>query len=110
MSTDRITDHDCAHAVRRARDAVARAFGEATKRPQVTSFFDEPTNTASHLVRDPASRHCAVIDSVRDYDDASGRTAMESADEIIAFIREQGLETNSSEPEGRALYLKSFRS
>jgi len=92
MSADRITDDDHAHAVRRARDVVTRALGEATKRPQVTSFFDEPTNTASHVVRDPASRRCAVIDSVLNFDAASGRTAMESADELIAFIREQGLE------------------
>ena len=35
---------------------------------------------------------CAVIDSVLDYDAASGRTATESADELVAFIREQGLE------------------
>jgi len=92
MSAHRITDHGDAHAVRRAQDVVARALGESTKRPQVTSFFDEPTNTASHVVRDPTSRHCAVIDSVLDYDAASGRTAMESADELIAFIREQGLD------------------
>ena len=92
MSTDRITDHHHAHAVRRARDVVARAFGEVTKRPQVTSFFDESTNTASHVVRGPTSRRCAVVDSVLDYDAASGRTATDSADELIAFIREQRLE------------------
>jgi glyoxylase-like metal-dependent hydrolase (beta-lactamase superfamily II) len=83
---------DQARAVRRARDIVTRAFGEATKRPRVTSFFDEPTNTASHVVRDPASRRCAVIDTVLNFDAASGRIAMESADELIAFIRERGLE------------------
>jgi hypothetical protein len=61
-------------------DVVTRALGEAAKRPEVTSFFDEPTNTASHVVRDPASRCCGVIDSVLDYDAASGRTAARSAD------------------------------
>jgi glyoxylase-like metal-dependent hydrolase (beta-lactamase superfamily II) len=71
---------------------VTRALGEAAKRPEVTSFFDEPTNTVSHVVRGPASRRCGVIDSVLDYDAASGRTATESADELIAFIREHGLE------------------
>jgi len=73
-------------------DVVTHAFGEAAKRPEVTSFFDEPTNTASHVVRSPASRRCGVIDTVLDYDAASGRTATESADELIAFIRQQGLE------------------
>jgi glyoxylase-like metal-dependent hydrolase (beta-lactamase superfamily II) len=71
---------------------VIRAIGEAAKRPEVTSFFDEPSNTASHVVRSPVSQRCGVIDSVLDYDAASGRTATESADKLIAFIRQQGLE------------------
>jgi glyoxylase-like metal-dependent hydrolase (beta-lactamase superfamily II) len=73
-------------------DTVTRALAEAAKRPEVTSFFDEPTNTASYVVGDPASGRCAVIDSVLDYDAASGRTATKSADKLIAFIREHALE------------------
>ena len=73
-------------------DVVTRAIGKAAKRPEVTSFFDEPSNTASHVVRSPVSQRCAVIDSVLDYDAASGRTATESADELIAFIRQLRLE------------------
>ena len=38
------------------------------------------------------SERCGVIDSVLDYDAASGGTATESADELIAFIRQRGLE------------------
>jgi hypothetical protein len=34
---------------------------------------------------------CAVIDTVLDYDAAAGRTATASADEVIAYVREQGL-------------------
>jgi glyoxylase-like metal-dependent hydrolase (beta-lactamase superfamily II) len=60
-------------------------------RPAVTSFFDEPTNTFSYLVTDPATRLCAVVDAVLDYDLVSGRTDRRSADRIIASIREQGL-------------------
>jgi glyoxylase-like metal-dependent hydrolase (beta-lactamase superfamily II) len=71
---------------------VIHALGEVANRPEVRSFFDEPANTASHVVWDSASRRCAVIDSVLDYDPASGRTATGSADEFIAFIREQGIE------------------
>lgn len=59
--------------------------------PDVTSFFDEDTNTATHLVRDPASEACAIVDSVLDFDYASGRTSTASADAIIAHIRDQGL-------------------
>ncbi|MDJ0630226.1 MAG: MBL fold metallo-hydrolase [Rhodobacter sp.] len=60
--------------------------------PIVTAFFDEATNTVSYVVRDPQGRSCAVIDSVLDFDYASGRTDTASADEVIAFIRENGLE------------------
>jgi len=64
----------------------------AETNPQVTAFFDEATNTVSYVVRDPGSRACAVVDSVLDFDHASGRTATASADEIIAYIRAEGLE------------------
>ena len=92
MSADRITNRDHAHTVRTARDVVAGALRESTKQPLVTSFFDEATNTASHVVRDPASRRCGVIHSVLDYDAASARTATRSADQLIAFIGEHGIE------------------
>ncbi|MDO3721561.1 MBL fold metallo-hydrolase [Marinobacter sp. chi1] len=59
--------------------------------PIVQPFFDEPTNTFSYVVRDPDSRACAIVDSVLDFDYASGRTALDSADQIIAYIRERDL-------------------
>ncbi len=61
-------------------------------RPEVTAFFDEATNTISYVVRDPQSPTCAVIDSVLDYDCASGRTSHASADRMIEFIRSHDLE------------------
>jgi glyoxylase-like metal-dependent hydrolase (beta-lactamase superfamily II) len=61
------------------------------QRPDVEAFFDEPTNTVSYVVTDPATRACAVIDSVLDYDAASGRTSKASADAIIAFVKDRGL-------------------
>jgi len=54
--------------------------------PIVTSFFDEPTNTYSYVVQDPNTSHCAIIDSVLNFDYASGKTSTGSADEIINFI------------------------
>jgi len=60
--------------------------------PDVTAFFDDATNTVSYIVRDPAGRNCAVVDSVLDFDYASGRTDTASADAVIAFIRDNGLE------------------
>lgn len=59
--------------------------------PVVTAFFDPATYTYSYVVRDPASQACVIIDSVLDYDPASGRTSTQSADEIISFVRAQQL-------------------
>lgn len=61
-------------------------------RPEVTAFFDAATSTVSYVVKDPASRACAIIDSVMDIDYAAGRISYESADAIIRFVTEQGLE------------------
>lgn len=60
-------------------------------KPDVTAFFDEATNTISYVVADPNSSACAIIDSLLDYDAASGRTSTQSADRLIEFVREQGL-------------------
>lgn len=59
--------------------------------PSVHAFFDEATNTVTYVVRDPESRSCAIIDSVLDFDHASGRTDTRSADAVIAYVRDQGL-------------------
>jgi glyoxylase-like metal-dependent hydrolase (beta-lactamase superfamily II) len=58
--------------------------------PEVTSFFDEPTNTVSYVVRDPDSNACAIVDSVLNFDNAAGRTDTRGADEIIAFVKGKG--------------------
>ena len=61
--------------------------------PNVRGFFDPATATWTYVVwsaSDPA-KHCAIIDSVLDYDAASGRTSTGSADAIIAFVRAEGL-------------------
>lgn len=60
-------------------------------KPEVTAFFDAPTNTVSYVVKDPHSPACAVIDSVMDIDYAAGRISYGAADEIIAFIMAHGL-------------------
>ena len=60
--------------------------------PEVHGFFDEATNTITYILRDPAGRACAVIDSVLDFDYASGRTDTRSADMVVGFIRENDLD------------------
>ncbi|TRL30482.1 MBL fold metallo-hydrolase [Methylosinus sporium] len=76
-------------ALERARDQILAA----AKRPsvQVETFFDEPTFTASHVVYDPATRHAAIVDSVLNFDAASGRTSTKGADEIIAYVKRESL-------------------
>jgi glyoxylase-like metal-dependent hydrolase (beta-lactamase superfamily II) len=56
----------------------------------VEGFFDPATSTVSYVVLDPASRSCALVDSVLDYDPKSGRTATRSADKLIARMAELG--------------------
>ncbi len=60
--------------------------------PKVTGFFDDATNTISYVVQDPQGSACAIVDSVLDFDYASGRTDTKSADAVIAFVRENGLD------------------
>lgn len=68
---------------------MARTQGQAT-RPEVHGFFDEATNTVTYVLRDPQGRACAVIDSVLDFDYASGRTDTRSADAVVNFVRDRG--------------------
>jgi len=59
--------------------------------PEVRAFFDEATYTVSYVVSDPASKRAAIVDSVLDYDAAAGRTSTKSADQVLAYLAEQGL-------------------
>ncbi len=61
-------------------------------KPEVKAFFEEDSNTISYVVKDPASKSCAVIDSVMDIDYAAGRITHDHADEIIDYIKAEGLE------------------
>jgi len=60
--------------------------------PRVKAFFDEATNTVSYVLNDPQGSACAIVDSVLDFDHASGRTNTQSADRIIDWIRAEGLQ------------------
>ena len=62
------------------------------QRPEVAGFFDHATNTVSYVAVDPATRKCALIDSVLDFDPVAGHTGRESADRMIAYVRDRQLE------------------
>ena len=63
----------------------------AEHRPEVVSFFDPDTYTGTHVVIDPATQHCAIVDSVLDYDPKSGCTDEHSARRVLDFVRDRGL-------------------
>ena len=77
--------------------AEARRIAQASQsdpglRPVVKTFFDESTSTASHVIRDPRSSACAIVDSVLNFDQASGRTSTVSAHAVIDYVRLEGLQ------------------
>ena len=62
--------------------------------PEVASFFDEDTFTVSHVAIDPATRRAAIIDSVLDFDPASGRIRHASADRVVSHVEAHGLKVD----------------
>lgn len=59
----------------------------------VKTFFDPTTYTYTHVIHDPETKAAAVIDSVLDYDPKSGRTNTHSADAVVEYVTQEGLET-----------------
>lgn len=74
-----------------ARKQISAALSGEARRPEIAAFFDEDTFTVSYVVHDPATKDAAIVDSVLDYDAASGRTSHKSADAIAAFVKSQKL-------------------
>lgn len=78
-----------------ADSAVAKASAQIAAAqagvPQIKSFFDPATFTVTYVVHDPETKMAAVIDSVLDFDPASGRTSHASADKVIEYVAEKGL-------------------
>lgn len=54
---------------------------------QIDAFFDSATFTISYVVFDKATKTAAIIDSVLDYDAASGRTSKDSANKLIEHVK-----------------------
>ena len=71
--------------------ASAQVVAAQTGVPVIKAFFDPATFTVTYVVHDPATRRAAVIDSVLDYDPASGRTSHGSADAVIAYVWQKNL-------------------
>ncbi len=74
-----------------AAEAAAAGPVDLSLRPEVTAFFDPATSTISHVVKDPGSNACAIVDPVLDIDYAAGRIRHDQADAIIDFVTRNGL-------------------
>jgi glyoxylase-like metal-dependent hydrolase (beta-lactamase superfamily II) len=60
-------------------------------KPEVTGFFDEATASVAYVAADPATRRCAVIDPVLDFDRNARATHTAFADRMAAFVEKSGL-------------------
>ena len=60
------------------------------KQPLIRAFFDEPTNTVSYLVADPATRKAVIIDPVLDYDHNAGTVDTRSVEAMLRAAEEAG--------------------
>jgi glyoxylase-like metal-dependent hydrolase (beta-lactamase superfamily II) len=58
---------------------------------KIRAFFDEPTNTVSYLVWDPATLQGVVIDPVLDFDPASGVVDDGSVNELLRAAEDLGI-------------------
>ena len=79
------------HSLGAACEQIERTIRGKMPPPVVETFFDEPTFTATHVVYDPTTRSAAIVDSVMDFDEASGRTSFESADRLIDYMTSERL-------------------
>jgi len=64
---------------------------EAARAPVVTGLYDPRTFSIQYVVTDPATKRCALIDPVLDFDEKSGATATTSADALLAHVEKEGL-------------------
>ena len=62
--------------------------------PEVFDFFDEKTNAASYIVKDPSSSQCAIIDSVLDFDVTSGTIKTDFADQLAQKVNDLNLDVD----------------
>lgn len=86
-----VVEMEADSVIGRASQQVEAVLQGEINAPQVKAFFDEPTFTASYVVSDPVTRAAAIVDSVLNFDQPSGRTSSEGADAIIAYVTEEGL-------------------
>ena len=63
-------------------------------RTTTQGFFDARTWTVSYVIWDRSTLRAAIIDPVLDFDFKSGHTSTESADEVLAYVWDKGLQVD----------------
>ncbi|MFY9461186.1 MAG: MBL fold metallo-hydrolase [Aquabacterium commune] len=62
-----------------------------TSAPLVQPFFDAETSTFTYVLYEKVGSPCAIIDSVLNFDMRAARTSTASADQVIAFVKNNDL-------------------
>lgn len=59
--------------------------------PDVVGFYDEASGSCQYICIDPATKKCALVDVVLDFNPARARTSTECADWALDWIEREGL-------------------
>ena len=59
--------------------------------PRVTGFYDKDSGSIMYVAVDEATKQAALIDIVLDFDPAHARTRTDSAQEVLDYVRDEGL-------------------
>lgn len=70
---------------------IRKSASQGPGSPDVTGFYEADTGSIQYVVTDPATRETAIIDAVWNFYPAHASTSTRSADEILAYIAENGL-------------------
>jgi len=60
--------------------------------PIIRAFFDRPTGSLQYVFHCPETRKAAIVDPVWNFYPEAGAVTTESADEILTYVRDGGLE------------------
>lgn len=60
--------------------------------PDIWGIYEEDTGSVQYVCADPATGKAALIDIVLNFDPREAQTSTESADEILAHVKREGLE------------------
>jgi len=73
---------------------IQNTIATMTASPSVKGLFHKDTSTVTYIVTDPATSSTMILDSVLDYDPASGCTSNTHNDEVIAYCNENKLKVD----------------